>query len=152
MKYLSIAALVAALAVPAVTPAPAGAAPLCDKFGFAGLLANCNRAELPPITLAAGKPLAEAPLELQSGAYYEIEIIADGSQELAIEGAGFFRAIWIDEIVINDIEIRPMAIDSLEFDDEGVAEISFIAIKPGRYDLHIPGSTGATQRVEISIQ
>jgi hypothetical protein len=131
---------------------PAAAAPLCQDLGFSGLLANCNQAELPPITLAAGKPLAEGPLILSSGVYYEIEIISDGSQELALTGPEFFRAIWMDEIVINDLEIRPMAIDSFEFDDEGVIEFSFIAIKPGRYELKIPGSTGATQRVEITIQ
>jgi hypothetical protein len=142
----SLVAAVAALA------GPVAAAPLCDDLGFSGLLANCNKAELPPITLAAGKPLAEGPLMLSSGVYYEIEIVADGSQELALAGPEFFRAIWMDEIVINDIEIRPMAIDSFEFDDEGVIEFSFIAIKPGRYELKIPGSTGATQRVEITIQ
>lgn len=130
----------------------ASAAPLCDKFGFAGLLAKCNRGETVTLTLGSGKPLAEGPVALQSGAYYEFEIVADGTAELAIGGAEFFRAIWMNEIVINDIEVRPMAIDSLEFDDAGVATFSFIAIKPGRYELKIPGSTGETQRVEISIQ
>ena len=32
------------------------------------------------------------------------------------------------------------------------AEFSFIAIKPGRYELHIPGARGDSQRVQISIQ
>lgn len=144
--------ILVAAALAAALPLAAPAAPLCTDLGFAGLLAKCNKATLPPITLGAGKPLAEAPLKLQSGAYYEIEIVADGTQELAITGPEFFRAIWMDEIVINDIEVRPMAIDSLEFDDEGTAEFSFIAIKPGRYELRIPGSTGATQRVQISIE
>ena len=60
--------------------------------------------------------------------------------------------MWVNEIVINDIEIRPMAIDSLEFDDAGTATLSFIAIKPGRYTIQIPGSTGESQRVNIAIQ
>lgn len=34
----------------------------------------------------------------------------------------------------------------------GSAEISFIAIKPGSYDLRIPGTTGDSQRVEIVIE
>ena len=87
---------------------------------------------------------------MKSGKYYEIEIEADGSQELALAGASFFRAIWIDEIVVNGIEIRPMAIDSMEFDDAGTAEISFIAIKPGTHVLGVPGSE--TQKVEIVIE
>jgi len=84
-------------------------------------------------------PLAEAPLEIEAGVYYEIFIQADGSAEMAISGAEFFRNLWIDEIVINDIEIRPLGLDSLEFDDEGEAEISFIAIKPGMFELRAPG-------------
>ncbi len=89
---------------------------------------------------------------LQSGAYYKLEITADGSAELAVSGADFFRAIWMNEIVINKIEIRPMAIDSIEFDKAGVVELSFIAIKPGTHVLRIPGTSGETQQVKINIQ
>ena len=35
--------------------------------------------ELPPITLSSGAPLAEKPLELKAGTYYEIKIVSDGS-------------------------------------------------------------------------
>ena len=155
-RILAAAALaVAATALPVDGPSPANAAPLCDKLGFAGLLAKCNRATLPTITLGAGKPLLadhEGPLELQSGAYYKLDIISDGSQELALVGPQFFRAIWVNEVVINDLEIRPIGLDSFEFDDEGKIHLSFIAIKPGRYFLRIPGSSGDTQRVDLHIK
>ena len=140
-----------AVVIAALLAAPAAAAPLCDDLGFAGLLAGCNRGETIEITLASGQPLGEDRV-LESGAYYEMEITADGSAELALSGAEFFRAIWIDEIVINEIEIRPMAIDSLEFDAAGMAEISFVAIKPGRHVLRIPGSTGDAQMVTFTIR
>lgn len=130
---------------------PTFAAPLCTELGFAGLLAACNRGEEIEITLASGEPLGE-DVVLQSGAYYEMMITSDGSAELALSGPDFFRAIWMDEIVINEIEIRPMAIDSFEFDDAGTAELSFVAIKPGSYELKIPGSTGDAQRIKIQIQ
>ena len=130
----------------------ANAAPLCDKLGFAGLLANCNKGEEIEITLSSGQPIHEGEIKLESGAYYEMMITADGSAELALAGPGFFRAIWMDEIVINDIEVRPMAIDSFEFDDAGTAELGFIAIKPGQYELAIPGARGDSQRVKITIQ
>ena len=107
---------------------------------------------MPPITLSAGMPLAEAPWELKSGTYYEFEIEADGSQELALVGSEFFRAIWIDEIVIEGLEIRPLGLDSVEFDEAGTMEIGFLAIKPGKYYLKVPGSTGETQRLEIEIE
>lgn len=131
---------------------PALSAPLCTDLGFAGLLANCNRGESIELTLASGQPLAAGSVRLQSGAYYELVVTADGSAELALAGPEFFRAIWMNEIVINDIEVRPMAIDSLEFDDEGTALLSFIAIKPGTYRLGIPGASGDSQMVAITIE
>lgn len=143
MNTTILTAAITALAL--ALPAPALAQ-------SAGLLSRENRETLPPLTLSAGVPVAEGPLTLTSGRYYILEITADGSQELALEGAGFFRAVWVNEIVINDIEIRPLGVDSLEFDDEGTVEMSFIAIKPGRYELRIPGTTGATQGVEIVIE
>ncbi len=135
-------------------PIPSEAAPLCGakEMGFAGLLAKCNREDLPPITMASGEPLAKSALKLQSGVYYTIEITSDGSAELALAGSEFFRAIWINEVVINDLEIRPLGLDSFEFDDEGTIELSFIAVKPGRYTLKIPGTKGDSQKVSISIQ
>ena len=151
MRKFLIAAF-AALVTSTVTLAPAAASPLCDKLGFAGLLAKCNRGEPIEITLASGQPLAKGDVALQSGAYYEMKITADGSAELAITGAPFFRAIWMNEIVINGIEVRPMAIDSLEFDQAGVATMSFIAIKPGSYEVRIPNTTSDSQKIAISIQ
>lgn len=148
-RLLAAAALASTLGA-----APAVAAPLCDDLGFAGLLASCNRGEAIALTLASGVPLyaGEQPIELQSGAYYEVAITSDGTAELAISGAGFFRSVWVNEIVINDIEVRPLAVESLEFDDEGTATMSFVAIRPGSYTLEIPGSTGETQRVEFAIR
>ncbi len=145
MKHIFAAILAMGLAGPAV------AKPLCDDFGFAGLLAKCNRGDTIKLTLASGQPLGE-DVTLESGAYYKLEITADGSAELAVEGPSFFRAIWMNEIVINKIEIRPMAIDSIEFDKAGTAELSFIAIKPGSHTLRIPGSTGDAQSVTFNIQ
>ena len=153
MRILAMAAIAAA-GFAFSAPSNVSAAPLCEgsKLGFAGLLAKCNRGDGIEITLGAGKPLHDGPITLESGAYYEMEIVADGSQELALHGPDFFRAVWMDEIVVNDLEIRPMAIDSVEFDAAGTMEISFIAIKPGRYELKIPGSTGESQRVAIQIK
>lgn len=121
-------------------------------YGFAGLLVRDNRTDLAPLTLAAGQPVASAEYTLKSGGYYRIDINADGSQELALSGGDFFRAVWVNEVVINDIEIRPVGVHSLEFDDAGTASMSFIAIVPGRYTLSIPGSSGETQQAVFNIR
>ena len=139
------------LAILSPTIALADGAPR-DQWGRAGILSSANKVDLPPITLSSGMPLSEAPWVLTSGTYYEFEIEGDGSAELALEGSEFFRAIWIDEIVVNDLEIRPIGVNSIEFDDAGEMEIGFVAIKPGTYFLRIPGSTGETQRLDITIE
>jgi hypothetical protein len=132
-------ALALVLTLPATTALPQ-----------AGLLTG-GAEELAPITLASGQPLAAEPYRLEAGRYYELPIRADGSAELAIGGADFFRNVWVNEIVVNDIEIRPMGVESLEFDAEGEAVITFIPIRPGRFELSIPGTTGETQRAIFEV-
>lgn len=146
-KFLAIGLAVSVLVGMALT----GAAQ-AHEFGFAGILSKSNKEELPELTLGSGKPVAEGPLVLKSGTLYEIEITSDGSDELGLEGPGFFRAIWINEVVINGLEVRPFGLESIEFDKAGTMEIEFLAIRPGRYFLRQPGTTGESQRVEITIQ
>ncbi|MBY6005154.1 hypothetical protein KUV62_14620 [Salipiger bermudensis] len=142
MKFPLLAAAFSLFALPA----------MAHDFGFAGVLSNTNKGEMPGILLSVGQPLTDGPIALKSGMLYELEIEADGSGELALEGSGFFRAIWVNEVVVNGLEIRPFGLESVEFDEAGTMEIEFLAIKPGRYFLRIPGSTGESQRVEITIQ
>ncbi|KQS83120.1 MULTISPECIES: hypothetical protein [unclassified Rhizobium] len=151
MKKAILAALALA-AIPFVALADDDDAKPEGGLGLAGMLSKSNREAVPHLTLSAGQPVSKAPLKLKSGKYYILKIEADGSQELALEGAGFFRAVWVNEIVIEGIEIRPLGVDSIEFDEAGEAEISFIAIKPGSYHLKVPGSTGDTQQVAITIE
>lgn len=149
MKRLLLAAAIGAGASPVLAQdVPKGA----HDYGFAGLLARDNRADLAPLTLSSGKPVADAPYRLKSGTYYRIDITSDGTAELALSGGDFFRAIWINEIVINGIEIRPMGVHSIEFDKAGTARMSFIAIVPGTYSLSIPGSHGESQTATFVIQ
>ncbi|TJZ92346.1 hypothetical protein FA743_08135 [Paracoccus gahaiensis] len=122
------------------------------EYGFSGLLARENRSDLAPLTLASGQPVSGGEYTIKSGGYYRINIVADGSQELALSGGDFFRAIWINEIVIGDTEVRPMGIHSLEFDAEGTAVLSFVAVLPGRYTLSVPGSSGDTMQAVFNIQ
>jgi hypothetical protein len=130
----------------------AGALAACAGAAQAqsGLITKANVLE--PITLSSGAPLAAAPYELESGKYYRIDINSDGSAELAIAGAEFFRNVWINEVVINDIEVRPLGVDSIEFDDEGTATISFIPIRPGTFTLRIPGTTGESQAATFNVK
>jgi len=122
-----------------------------DAAAQAGLLTGGAK-QLDPITLASGQPLAKGPYQLEAGQFYKLDIVADGSAELAISGAEFFRNVWVNEVVINDIEVRPLGVDSLEFDDEGTATISFVTIRPGTFILRIPGTTGETQQAVFNVK
>jgi hypothetical protein len=122
----------------------------CAAQAQSGLLTR--PVELAPITLSAGAPLAEAPYELESGKQYSLTIAADGSAELAVQGAEFFRNIWINEIIINDIEIRPLGLDSIEFDAAGEAEITFVTIRPGTFTLRIPGTSSDSQAAIFQVK
>lgn len=140
MKRIALIALLAA------TPAAA------HEYGFAGILSNTNKADMPGLTLSVGTPIADGPITLKSGTMYELEIAADGSGELALEAPGFFRAIWVNEVVVNGLEIRPFGLESVEFDQAGTMEIEFLAIVPGQYEIRIPGARGDSQRVSVTIQ
>lgn len=104
--------------------------------------------DIATLKLASGEPLSDKPIELEAGKYYRIKIQSDGSAEKAISGSAFFRNCWVNEIVINDIEVRPLGVDSIEFDDEGEAAISFVCMKPGKYELAATG----TPAVEVNIK
>jgi hypothetical protein len=108
--------------------------------------------DLAPLTLSAVQPLAEKPYELQAGKYYRLSIKCDGSDELAVGGAEFFRNVWINEIEVEDVAIRPIGIDTISCENESEAEISFIPIRPGTFTLRIPGTTGETQAATFHVK
>ena len=107
--------------------------------------------DLEPITLSATAPVAVAPYQLESGKQYSLTIVADGTAELAIHGPEFFRNVWVNEIIINDIEIRPLGVDSIEFDAAGEAEITFVTIRPGTFTLRIPGTSSEAQAATFNV-
>ena len=111
-----------------------------------------SRTTLEPITIGAGKALADKPYKLEAGKYYKLVLKSDGSREIPIVGASFFRNIWVNQISINDIEVRPLGIDSFEFDDEGEIELTFVPIKPGTYTLGLPSAKSDRERATFIVE
>ena len=54
--------------------------------------------------------------------------------------------------MINKVEIRPLGVDGIEFDDEGKATISFVPIRPGKFELRVPGTDSDTQRAVFNVK
>lgn len=127
---------------------------LVGEFAFAknykGLLHS--RTTLEPITIGAGKTLADKPYNLVAGKYYKLVLKSDGSREVPIVGSEFFRNIWVNQVSINDIEVRPLGIDSFEFDDEGEIELTFVPIKPGTYTLGLPSAKSDRERATFIVE
>jgi hypothetical protein len=108
--------------------------------------------DLPPLMLSAGKAFPKEPMELEAGKYYRWPIVSDGTTEAAVAAPEFFRFIWINEVVINEIEVRPLGLDSVEFDDEGEAVISFVPIRPGEFEYFMPNAPGDAYRGKIIVK
>jgi hypothetical protein len=95
---------------------------------------------LETLKLSSGQPFPEKPYEIETGKYYRWVVEADGTAELAIAAPDLFRNIWINEVVINSIEVRPLGLDSIEFDEAGKVTISFVPIRPGTFEFYAPGN------------
>jgi hypothetical protein len=77
--------------------------------------------------------------ELETGKYYRIDITSDGSEEISVVAPELWRNSWINQIVVNDLEVKAYGLYSVEFDDAGTFNISFVPIRPGEYDIYVPG-------------
>lgn len=114
-------------------------------FGLAGPVQAEGNLAAAPVTLEPlmlnGVDWSMAPLEytLETGKYYHLAITSDGNEEFAVVAPELWRNSWINQIVINDLEVKPMGLYSVEFDDEGTIDIWFVPIRPGRYDFWVDG-------------
>ena len=50
-----------------------------------------------------------------------------------------FRNSWIDQISIEDKEVKPFGLYAVEFDDEGTIDVWFMPVRPGSYRFYIEG-------------
>ncbi len=80
--------------------------------------------------------------ELETGKYYRIDITSDGGEEISVVSPELWRNSWINQIVVNDLEVKSHGLYSIEFDDAGTFTISFVPIRPGEYDIYVPGYEG----------
>ena len=77
--------------------------------------------------------------EVETGRYYRWRIIHDGGEEFQILAPDLFRNSWIDQVVIEDLEVKPLGLHSIEFDDEGTIDIWFVPIRQGNFGFWIAG-------------
>jgi hypothetical protein len=79
-------------------------------------------------------------IELESGKAYRLRIVAKGRQEYKFYATEFFRYVWLNQIVIQHLEIHGGGPpDHFEFDEPGEIAVEFVAIKPGEYPWTVRG-------------
>jgi hypothetical protein len=76
---------------------------------------------------------------LETGKYYNWIIEHDGGEEFSVVAPELFRNAWINQIVINDLEVKVHGLYSVEFDDAGTISVSFVPVRPGEYPFFVPG-------------
>jgi hypothetical protein len=79
-------------------------------------------------------------IELEAGRAYRLRIVAKGRQEYKFYAPEFFRYVWLNQIVIQHLEIHGGGPpDHFEFDEPGEIAVEFVAIKPGEYPWTVRG-------------
>lgn len=81
---------------------------------------------------------------LRAGQGYRWNITSAAGLEYKFRATDFFRNVWFNQIVIDDLEIHMAGPPAwLEFDAMGTIAIQFTTIRPGDYEWHIDGLDGA---------
>ncbi|WP_206659481.1 hypothetical protein [Hansschlegelia zhihuaiae] len=131
--FVRMAALAVPVAAALMASAPAAAVDLAK-----------GRQTLPDLVLGGDNgddyAVSQKDFELESGKAYQLDIISKGGKEYKFFAPEFFRNIWINQIVINHLEIHgPGAPHHLEWDDEGAIRLEFVVIRPGSFKWWIDG-------------
>ena len=95
--------------------------------------------DLPELILSSDLSMSQTDYVLETGKYYRIKISSDGEEQFAWMAPELFRNSWLDQIVVNDLELKSSGVYSLEFDAAGTFEMTFVPIRPGRYEFWVDG-------------
>lgn len=94
---------------------------------------------LEPLVLDAATGFSVTRYDTETGVYYRWRIEADGIEEYKLLAPELFRESWIDQVVIEDKEVKPFGLQAVEFDDAGEIDIWFIPQRPGEYRYYVEG-------------
>ena len=78
--------------------------------------------------------------DVETGKYYRLNVVCDDSaDDTALMAPEFFRNVWVNQIAIDELELKSYGTYSLECDKAGTFVMTFVPIRPGEYDFYIPG-------------
>lgn len=117
-------ALLASLAVIAGTPA----------LGEGYIAGKAEK--LPDLEIGLGETGFEkkgGDYSIVTGKGYSLKIKSTGKHECAIVAPQFFDTIYVRKVEINKVEVKLAGLIEIEMEEEGEAELFFVAIRPGEY-------------------
>jgi hypothetical protein len=91
-------------------------------------------------------------IELETGKYYRMDISVEDADDTAFMSPEFFRNVWINQIVVNDLELKTQNPYSLEWDGAGTFNVSFVPIRPGEYEFWIAGYENKVLKVKFVVK
>jgi len=89
---------------------------------------------------------------LETGKAYSLLIKSSGVKEYAIVAPDFFDYIWLRKVEAGGLEIKANSIYEIEFENEGEAELFFVPIRPGTYELYAKGLKDKGTVVTINVK
>lgn len=90
--------------------------------------------------------------ELVAGQGYRWKITSAAGLEYKFV-TDLFRNVWMNQIVINDLEIHMNGAPAwLEFDSEGTINVQFTAVRPGEYTWSVPDLADKGMKGKITIK
>lgn len=104
-------------------------------FSEGNLAKRAERLETLLINAADG--FSKKSYLLETGKFYRWRINSDGRDEYKLMAPELFANSWIEQVSIDDREVKPLGLYAVEFDDEGDIDIYFLPVKPGTYTFYI---------------
>ena len=95
---------------------------------------------LPEIQIDGVEGFSIRELILEAGRFYRLKMTSDGRDEYLVQSPdGFFRSLFIDQVVINNLEVKTATLWGLEYDDDGTIEVYFVPMRVGNFSMGIKG-------------
>ena len=110
---------------------------LVPMLGFAEGNPVKRAQRLEPLVIDAVNGFSIKQYTLESTVFYKWTIQSDGRDEYKLMAPELFENSWIEQVSIEDKEVKPYGLRAVEFDDEGEIDIYFLPVRPGTYSFYI---------------
>jgi hypothetical protein len=123
--------------------------------GHAGGDLAVKASKLPGLIIGggqAGYDMSQKEYDLETGKAYRLSIKATGAHACAFQGAEFYSAVYMRQLQAGDVEFLNPSFTTIDFDDEGEAEIQFVPVRTGKFTLGCKGLEAKGMTVTMNVK